>query len=94
MLLRKYSCFSSSQNIFHHPIELLLHGIVTAAGSFGYFVSPLFTRMSLVEYGWQDTLLFFSIFIVIGLGLAFLLTTPKTIEGRESEMTTNSNGSS
>ena len=26
-------------------------GIVTAAGSFGYFVSPLFTRMSLVEYG-------------------------------------------
>ena len=62
-------------------------GIVTAAGSFGYFISPLFTRMSLVEYGWQDTLLFFSIFIVIGLGLAFLLTTPKTIEGRESEDT-------
>ena len=62
-------------------------GIITAAGSFGYFISPLFTRMSLVEYGWQDTLLFFSIFIVIGLGLAFLLTTPKTIEGRESEDT-------
>ena len=62
-------------------------GIVTAAGSFGYFISPLFTRMSLVDYGWQDTLLFFSIFIVIGLGLAFLLTTPKTTEGRESEDT-------
>ena len=54
-------------------------GIVTAAGSFGYFVSPLFTRMSLVEYGWSDTLLFFSIFIVIGLFLAFLLTTPKNV---------------
>ena len=56
-------------------------GIVTAAGSFGYFVSPLFTRMSLVEYGWADTLLFFSIFIVIGLFLAFLLTTPKDVAG-------------
>jgi len=55
-------------------------GIVTAAGSFGYFVSPLFTRMSLVEYGWSDTLLFFSIFLVIGLFLAFLLTTPKNVE--------------
>ena len=56
-------------------------GIVTAAGSFGYFVSPLFTRMSLVEYGWSDTLLFFSIFLVIGLFLAFLLTTPKIDSG-------------
>ena len=56
-------------------------GIVTAAGSFGYFVSPLFTRMSLVEYGWSNTLLFFSIFLVIGLFLAFLLTTPKNVEG-------------
>ena len=56
-------------------------GIVTAAGSFGYFVSPLFTRMSLVEYGWSDTLLFFSIFLVIGLFLAFLLTTPKNVVG-------------
>ena len=55
--------------------------IVTAAGSFGYFVSPLFTRMSLVEYGWSDTLLFFSIFLVIGLFLAFLLTTPKDVIG-------------
>ena len=56
-------------------------GIVTAAGSFGYFISPLFTRMSLVEYGWENTLLIFSIFLVIGLFLAFLLTTPKNVEG-------------
>jgi len=56
-------------------------GIVTAAGSFGYFVSPLFTRISLVEYGWLNTLLFFSIFLVIGLFLAFLLTTPKNVVG-------------
>ena len=32
-------------------------GIVTAAGSFGYFVSPVFTRYSLVEFGWENTLL-------------------------------------
>ena len=56
-------------------------GIVTAAGSFGYFVSPLFTRISLVEYGWADTLLFFSVFLVIGLFFAFLLTTPKNVVG-------------
>jgi len=60
-------------------------GIVTAAGSFGYFVSPLFTRMSLVEYGWLNTLLFFSIFLVIGLFLAFLLTTPKNVVGGKIE---------
>ena len=60
-------------------------GIVTAAGSFGYFVSPLFTRMSLVEYGWADTLLSFSIFIIIGLFLAFLLTTPKNVIGGIAE---------
>ena len=56
-------------------------GIVTAAGSFGYFVSPLFTRMSLAEYGWSNTLLFFSIFLIVGLFLAFLLTTPKNVVG-------------
>jgi len=67
----------------HFPASnrTMASGIVTAAGSFGYFVSPLFTRMSLVEYGWSDTLLYFSIFLVIGLFLAFLLTTPKNVEG-------------
>ena len=40
-------------------------GIVTAAGSFGYFVSPLMTRYSLVEYGWENTLIFFALFIFI-----------------------------
>ena len=56
-------------------------GIVTAAGSFGYFVSPVFTRYSLVEYGWETTLLIFGFFILIGLILAFYLTTPKDVVG-------------
>ena len=56
-------------------------GIVTAAGSFGYFVSPVFTRHSLVEYGWENTLLIFGFFILIGLILAFYLTTPKDVVG-------------
>ena len=56
-------------------------GIVTAAGSFGYFVSPVFTRYSLVEYGWENTLLIFGFFILIGLILAFYLTTPKNVVG-------------
>ena len=56
-------------------------GIVTAAGSFGYFVSPVFTRYSLVEYGWENTLLIFGFFILIGLILAFYLTTPKVVVG-------------
>ena len=56
-------------------------GIVTAAGSFGYFISPVFTRYSLVEFGWQSTLLIFAVFIFAGLILAFYLTTPKNVVG-------------
>ena len=56
-------------------------GIVTAAGSFGYFVSPVFTRYSLVEFGWESTLLIFAVFIFAGLLLAFYLTTPKDVVG-------------
>ena len=56
-------------------------GIVTAAGSFGYFVSPVFTRYALIEFGWESTLLIFAAFIFAGLILAFYLTTPKDVEG-------------
>ncbi len=56
-------------------------GIVTAAGSFGYFVSPVFTRYALVEFGWENTLLIFAAFILAGLILAFYLTTPKDVVG-------------
>ena len=66
---------------FPHSNRTAAIGIVTAAGSFGYFVSPVFTRYSLVEFGWESTLLIFAAFIIVGLLLAFYLTTPKDVVG-------------
>jgi MFS family permease len=66
---------------FPQSNRTLAMGIVTASGSFGYFISPVFTRYSLVENGWQYTLLIFAAFILIGLILAFFLTTPKNVVG-------------
>ena len=39
-------------------------GIVTCAGSFGYFVSPVLVKYSLNESGWENTIFYFSIFFV------------------------------
>ena len=63
----------------HFPLSnrTIATGIVTSAGSFGYFLSPLLTRYSLLEVGWETTVLFFILFLSLGLFLAFLLTTPK-----------------
>ena len=66
---------------FPESNRTLAIGIVTAAGSFGYFVSPVFTRYSLVENGWENTLLIFAAFLFAGLILAFYLTTPKNVVG-------------
>ncbi|WP_440652556.1 MFS transporter [Candidatus Pelagibacter sp. HIMB1542] len=52
-------------------------GIVTCAGSFGYFVSPLLVRYSLVETGWENTLLYFSLLLGIGLIISLFVSTPK-----------------
>jgi len=52
-------------------------GIVTCAGSFGYFVSPLLVRYSLVETGWENTLLYFSLLLGLGLFVALFVSTPK-----------------
>ena len=52
-------------------------GIVTCAGSFGYFVSPLLVRYSLVETGWENTLLYFSLLLGFGLVVALFVSTPK-----------------
>ena len=66
---------------FPQSNRTLAMGIVTASGSFGYFISPVFVRYSLVENGWENTLLIFAAFIFIGLILAFFLTTPKNVVG-------------
>ena len=52
-------------------------GIVTCAGSFGYFVSPLLVRYSLVETGWENTLLYFCLLLGIGLIVSLFVSTPK-----------------
>jgi len=52
-------------------------GIVTCAGSFGYFVSPLLVRYSLIETGWENTLLYFCLFLGLGLIVALFVSTPK-----------------
>ena len=52
-------------------------GIVTCAGSFGYFVSPLLVRYSLVETGWENTFLYFSLLLGLGLVVALFVSTPK-----------------
>ncbi len=52
-------------------------GIVTCAGSFGYFVSPLLVRYSLVETGWENTLLYFSLLLGLGLVVTLFVSTPK-----------------
>ena len=62
----------------HFPLNTrtIATGIVTAAGSFGYFVSPLYTRYSLLEYGWHTTLVIFALMIIVGLSISFFLSTP------------------
>ena len=52
-------------------------GIVTCAGSFGYFVSPLLVRYSLVETGWENTLLYFCLLLGVGLVISLFVSTPK-----------------
>ena len=56
----------------HFPVSsrTIATGIVTSAGSFGYFISPLITRYSLVQHGWENTMLFFCFFLGLGLIVA------------------------
>ena len=65
----------------HFPNETrtIATGVVTAAASIGYFLSPLLTKYSLVEFDWEQTLKFFMIFIVIGLVVSIFLFPAKTV---------------
>ena len=70
----------------HFPNETrtIATGIVTAAASIGYFLSPLLTKYSLVEFDWEQTLKYFMIFIVIGL-IASLFLFPSKININSSQ---------
>ena len=71
----------------HFPLSsrTIAIGIVTAAGSFGYFVSPMYTRYTLVEFGWNTTLVIFGAMILIGLVISLFLSTPMNEFKKESE---------
>ena len=71
----------------HFPLSnrTIAMSIVTAVGSFGYFLSPLFTNYSLESNGWEDTLFIFTIFLCIGFVVAFFVRSPKLKETVETE---------
>ncbi len=71
----------------HFPLNTrtIAIGIVTAAGSFGYFVSPMYTRFTLLEYGWNTTLVIFGTMVLVGLVISLFLSTPMEEFKKESE---------
>tara|TARA_B100001741_G_scaffold300985_1_gene288782 strand:+ start:7945 stop:9165 length:1221 start_codon:yes stop_codon:yes gene_type:complete len=62
----------------HFPLSnrTIAMSIVTAVGSFGYFISPLLTEYSLTENGWQNTLIAFLIALFAGLIISFFVRSP------------------
>jgi len=69
----------------HFPLSnrTIAMSLVTAVGSFGYFISPMYTSYSLVNNGWIDTLYVFTIFLVIGLVIAFFVRSPSLSQSLE-----------
>ena len=56
-------------------------GIVTCAGSFGYFVSPVLVKYSLNVTGWENTIFYFCLLLGLGLLIALFVSTPKIPAG-------------
>jgi MFS family permease len=69
----------------HFPLSnrTIAMSLVTAVGSFGFFLSPLFTNYSLKNHGWADTLYYFVIFLLIGLIISFFVRSPSESENPE-----------
>ena len=61
---------------FDDKNRTLATGLVTAAASVGYFLAPLFTKYSLGEVGWEETLRYFLYFVFFG-AIASLFLIPK-----------------
>ncbi len=64
---------------FNDNNRTIATGLVTAAASIGYFIAPLFTKFSLGEFGWQETLKYFLYFIFVG-AIASIFILPKKKE--------------
>ena len=69
----------------HFPLSnrTIAMSFVTAFGSFGYFLSPLFTAYSLNENGWKITLIAFMIALIIGLIISYFVRSPSLNESIE-----------
>ena len=64
---------------FSNEKRTLATGIVTASASAGYFMTPLFTKYSLIEFGWENTLMYFLFFITFGLLASIFLIPVKNL---------------
>ena len=75
----------------HFPNESrsMATGLVTAAASIGYFISPLFTKYSLGAFGWESTLKSFMYFILFGLVASIFLMPKKSSESEAKNSTKN-----
>ncbi len=71
----------------HFPLSnrTIAMSIVTSVGSFGYFISPIYTSYSLNNNGWIETLFIFMIFLIIGFMIAFFVKSPKASEAIEKQ---------
>ena len=69
----------------HFPLSnrTIAMSIVTAVGSFGYFISPLYTSYSLLNNGWVNTLFVFAIVLVIGFIISFFVRSPSLAQSIE-----------
>ena len=78
----------------HFPLSnrTIAMSIVTAVGSFGYFLSPLFTKYSLSVNGWEQTLFIFMIFLTTGLIVAFFVRSPSIVETQDGDFKQNAMG--
>ena len=69
----------------HFPLSnrTIAMSIVTAVGSFGYFISPLYTNYSLANNGWVNTLFVFMIVLILGLVMSFFVRSPSLAQSPE-----------
>ena len=71
----------------HFPLSTrtIAMSFVTAVGSFGYFLSPIFTNYSLSEFGWNYTLFIFFLFLLLGLFAAYFVRSPSLTDDIEKK---------
>jgi len=73
----------------HFPLSnrTIAMSIVTAVGSFGYFISPLYTSYSLENNGWVYTLFVFLVVLVIGFFISWFVRSPSLEQSIEKPNT-------